>query len=194
VDLSGYSDDQLFDQVLRPRLNREFVWTELLEGGNAARIRSILTERLGSVQSELSMRKSALQADTQALRKDGKYRQVEALEAEFEAWRARAVKYVQLLQSRLAQAKRADVADRERQEGFVRREDRETLRRLAVAVAEHQEACAALGLEPSAADMALWGILDDLTVAYGASTATLSHMIDHCWTGERDAPAERAGD
>jgi hypothetical protein len=181
VDLSGLSDEATW-LYLQERL-RVGDWGPLLHGEQAERIRSLLVAELNHVTSELSARASdlaVLEQECHAQGPAGKARWFEA-QAPYNEWRAKAIRFKRLVETRLAETKRAEVVvRRERNEAneASRREDqRSTLRTLALAIAAHQDACRDLGIEPSQADLKLWRVLDEVSVPLGTGTATLAQML-----------------
>lgn len=190
MDLSGYNDEDLFERVLRPNLEPGYDWAEILEDPNVDRVRAVLTLHLRRVQNELSLRASGMDAAVSEANRNGRHQEAGRIQADFHKWRSRTVKFVQLLELRLGQVKQAHRALQQRQmaaeKQVDRRAERDALRRLAVAVAAHQNACAAEDMEPSPVDMKLWETLDEITVPFGAGRATLSQLIDTVWYDEQE--------
>lgn len=187
VDLSGYDDDDLWENVLKDQMGPEHDWSRLLQGDNAERIRSVLVQQANDVNGLIAARKSAIdavQAQCRAEGPPGRARWFEA-KADYDVWRRKALYFKRRVEMRSAEARRAyDEHRRDRHAKMTSSAGdthRYVLRELAIAIAEHQKACACDSLRPTKADMRLWGVLENLRVPYGGGDATLSTMIETAW-------------
>lgn len=182
-------DGELWDQI-RPRLASKGPgadWSDLLDDEQSGRIRSLLVQHLNDINGQLASRNAALDALHEECLSEGSAGKARyfAAKDEHDQWRRSAIHFKRVLENRVAEAKRAhDVWRREehatRSTRTVRAE-RESLRILAVAISEHQRACSDAGLEPTKADIALWGTLDELDVEIGGGRATLAQMVNTAW-------------
>ncbi len=176
-------DAQLWLAVLRPHLNQRYNWRDLLLTVDAMRIRDLLARQVHVMNNDMAERKARVEAIL-ADRERSHHECVQARQ-DYGEWHAKVLVYKKLLEARLVESRRyaSDARQRRHEETNDRERQyvRDTLRRLAQAVAEHQRACHEDGLEPSRADLKLWAMLDELTIPYVRETITLSRAIDLLW-------------
>jgi hypothetical protein len=174
----------LWHEVLKDRIGPERDWSVLLRGENAERIRSVLVQQANDVNGQIAARKAAMEAlhtECMAGGPAGRQRWREA-KADHDDWRTRALYFKRRLEIRMAEARRAHEAYRRDRHvattADTTRAQREVIRQLTLAVAQHQRNCALDRLQPS---MRLWGVLDELSVPHGGGESTLSTLADTVW-------------
>lgn len=140
----------------------------LPHGENAERIRSVLIQQAHDVNGQIAARKAAMDAlHSECLTEGPRGLQPEGprglqrwrdAKADHDDWRKRALYFKRRLEIRMAEARRAHEAYRRDRHAATTadttRVQREVIRRLAVAVAEHQRRCATEGLQPSSLEHA----------------------------------------
>lgn len=182
IHLEDLTDGEVWEHHMTDRLRRSHDWSDLYDGGNAGRIRQILVDQLTRVNDDMSIRRAnldAVVAENDAGR--ATWSQVLAARAEYESWRKAALMFKRLVESRLYEAKQAYRRQLDARDDSNLQAYRAVIRQLALAIGDHQRACAADGLEPSRGDIALWEQLDSITIPFGDGAVALSRMLDLSW-------------
>jgi alpha-D-ribose 1-methylphosphonate 5-triphosphate diphosphatase PhnM len=188
IDLNTMSDTAVWELV-KDRLGMEHDWSNLYTGDNVTVLRAVLQSQIIDLQLQLAEQNSHLDVLHQECMDSGAGGKARYFKerADYQAWKASALHFKRLAERRMAEVKRLD--DIRRRTAHAEAEQqraqalRDLVRRLAVAIADHQDETTEQST-PSSADVALWAILDRETVPVGGGVATLAEMLDGVWTGQ----------
>lgn len=183
LDLNDRDFRRVIDNFLFPA--GDDAWPDLLAPQVAHRTHDTLTAMLAEVDAELTSKAADLEVyrqDCWARGAAGK-RDWFAAQAEHGEWRRRAVRAKQAITRRKRAAKEAArVARLEQHEERSRGSQREAVRRLATAIAEHRQASAEGGFDPEPHDQALWQALEETRVPlYGRTIPVAELLEDGVW-------------
>jgi len=195
--------ERLFVDNAHPPVRDPDVWAALTHPDNLQRTREIAAgvhQRTGHTLRRRKAERDQFQQDCFARGAAGKKEWFDS-RAEYEDWKRRAGNFHQTIQRAMSEIthllRTANRAQGDRGAG----QQRETLRKLALAIQRHQATHAKAGGVAEQADYELWRMLDTLGVPVGDDQALVSlrTMLDIYWTdvipvpeGEgRQAEAER---
>jgi hypothetical protein len=174
------------------RNNNPLIWQTLLAPQVAQHTFAALGELYKDVTSQLAARSADHEVYKHSWYQEGGpqgqtdwYR----AKADFQRWRAGAIRFKSSVEQRLSQAKLAAQTARQLKattyNDIQARLHRDAVRRLAVAIWAHRQACQAEDIEPESHDLALWAALDRVTVPYYGGSATVSMLLDQgTWVEE----------
>lgn len=194
LDLSDRDFRRVIDNFLFPA--GDDAWPDLLAPPVAQRTHDTLTAMLTEVDAELTSKTADLEQFRQecwARGQDGK-RDWFTAQAEYQDWRRRAIRAKQSVTRRKRAAKEAARTARV-EEASSRDRYRTAVRRLAVAVAVHQQVSARDGFDPEPHDQALWRVLEEVEVpSYGRMVPVAQLLEDGVWQQpETDTVSATAG-
>lgn len=185
IDLTTMSDTAVWG-LIEDRLGMEHDWSNLYTGDNVTVLRSVLTAHIVDLNlqfSEQNAHMDVLHEDCLSEGVEGKRRFFQE-RAEHRAWKASATYFKRLMERRLAEVRRLDDIHRRslhaQNESERAQQSRDLIRRLAVAIAGHQDATSRDG-GPSKADLELWMVLDRERVPVGGREASLTEMLATTW-------------
>ncbi|MEV4194851.1 hypothetical protein [Streptomyces toxytricini] len=193
-DIAALEDKEYEDLIVanaHPPARNPEVWAALTHPDNLARTYDIITnvhQRTGNVLRKRKAERDLFQAQCFARGEEGK-REWFATRAEYESWRKRAANFHQMIQRAISELGKVQRSVNRSANHRVAQEQRETLRRLALAVHRHQAAHAREGAAAGPSDHELWRMLDALTVPVGAEQeqVPLRTMLDIYWSEARPA-------
>ncbi|MFJ1900492.1 hypothetical protein [Streptomyces sp. NPDC088115] len=189
----GEFEDLLTSNIHPPTRDPE-AWAAITHPDNLKRARTHMTaihERTSSVLRRRKTERDEFRIQCFARGEAGK-REWFASQAEFDALRRRTANFHQRVQRAISELTKAQRDANRASNQNVAGEQRETLRKLAVAVQHHQAVHARAGGIADQADYELWQLLDRLTVPTGPSQepTTLRTMLDIYWTDVQPATDE----
>jgi hypothetical protein len=177
-------DDDPIWLLIKDRMASEDDWGDLLVGEQIAKIKRVLGAKFSDVENQLATQRARREVFRQACFNEGDVGRKKWFDSvsQYESWRASALHYRKLIQGKLARTKRAE------RDHLAERPDmsqlyRDVIRRLAVAIAEHQEAMHDESA-PSRADLRLWAQLDRIVLPFGTKTASLAELADSVWNND----------
>lgn len=188
-DLAQLSDgelEELLTSNIHPPTRDPEVWAAIVHPDNVERTRTIMLnvhERTASVLRRRKTERDEFRVQCFARGEAGKREWFET-QAESEALRRRTANFHQRVQRALSELVKAQRDANRAQNHSLAVEQRETLRKLAIAVQHHQAVHARQGGIADQSDYELWQLLDRLTVPLGPSQeqTTLRTMLDIYWT------------
>lgn len=185
IDLTAMSDTAVWELV-RDRLSMEHDWSNLYTGDNVTVLRAVMTAHIVDLNlqfSEQNARLDILHEECMSEGVEGKRRYF-AARAEHHAWKASATRFKRLTERRLNEVKRLDDIHRRamqaKNEAQRASASRDLVRRLACAIADHQDATSGHSA-PSTADLELWAVLDRERIPVGGGDASLTEMLSTTW-------------
>ncbi|MGW8703119.1 hypothetical protein ACWGOK_40460 [Streptomyces eurythermus] len=188
-DLSTIDDEQYEDLVIsqaHPRSRDPEVWARLTSPETIERTRLVLLNVHQRTAAALRRRKTErdeFQQDCFARGAEGKQEWF-ASRPEYEKWRRGAAGFHQMVQSAISDLGRVQRTQNRAVTQRGGQDAREALRKLAIAVQQHQAQHAKAGVIAEQQDYELWQLLDRLTVPCGPSQepTSLRTMLDFYWT------------
>lgn len=191
-DLFDTMDDEDFRDFVGDHLGPDepaALWNLLLNPDLFDRTKEALTD----IGANLGVQGANRRAEIHTYRLDCLARGDEGLEdyaaakAEYDDWRARSGGYRRLVDRRLRQVRSAEKTLRRRQHDAhqARNVDRnrEVACRLTIGVLQHRRTMLQAGITPDDHDVALWRLLDELTIAAGGRDVTLAEAVEYgFWT------------
>lgn len=207
AQLLAQLDDQQYEDLViqnaHPPARDADVWAALTHPDTINRTRNTLVGLAARTGNTLRTRKAErdrFQQECHARGETGK-KEWFASRAEYEDWRRRAGNFHQTILRAVSELNRAQKTINRSSNHSIAQDHRETLRKLALAVHQHQAAHAKSGGIADQSDYELWQLLDQLTVPCGPTQEqyTLRMMLDFYWTDvtpiseaeDRRAQAER---
>ena len=183
-------DDTQYETValaqIHPRHRDPAVWDLLTSPEHIARTRTLLGQVHARTANALRRRKAEREEFHQECLKRGQAGKQEWFETgpEYEKWRRGAASFHQTVQAAISEIGKKQRTQNRDSNHLSRAEERETLRKLAVAVSRHQAEHARSGEIAGQEDYELWQLLDQLTVPCGPdhTPTTLRTMLDFYWT------------
>ncbi|MEU0836064.1 hypothetical protein [Streptomyces sp. NPDC005969] len=189
ADLAQLNDgelEELLTSNIHPPARDPEAWAAIIHPDNVARSRAIMMtvhDRTASVLRRRKTERDEFRTQCFARGEAGKREWFET-QAESEALRRRTANFHQRVQRALSELVKAQRSANRAQNQGRALEQRETLRKLAVAVQHHQAVHAREGGIADQSDYELWQLLDRLTVPVGAAQepTSLRTMLDIYWT------------
>jgi hypothetical protein len=184
-------DDRQYEQLAvanaHPRSRVPETWALLSSPENIDRTRTALTHVHQRTANTLRRRKSEREAFEQECRARGQAGKQDWFSSrpEYERWRRGTASFHQMIQAAISELSKT--ARRHNHRAVTQQSSqaaRDTLRRLSLAVRNHQAAHAKAGTIAEQPDYELWQLLDRLTVPCGPDQepTTLRTMLDFYWT------------
>lgn len=206
-DLSTLDDEQYEQFLLKhvnPRRRDPDMWELLTNDEHIDRTRALLSgihQRTAATLRRRKTEREEFQQDCWTRGDEGKKDWFET-RPEYESWRRRTASFHQMVQAGISELTKISKVRNRASNHRNHDEARETLRKLALAVQQHQAKHAKAGSIAAQEDYELWQLLDRLTVPCGPNqeATTLRTMLDFYWTDvevvgdaeETRAAAERA--
>lgn len=193
AQLLSQLEDQQYEELIvqnaHPPVRDQAIWAALTHPDNIDRTRTILVGVAARTGNALRTRKAERDAFLEECHTRGAQGRKEWLDsrAEFEDWRRRAGNFHQTMLRAVSELNRAQKTINRSTNHQIAQDQRETLRRLALAVVRHQAQHAKAGGIAEQADYELWQMLDQLTVPCGPDQEphTLRMMLDFYWADVR---------
>jgi len=201
-------DDDAYEKIAvdnaNPKMRDPKAWQALTSPQNIERTREIINrvhQRAGNSMRRKKAEREAFHQECRARGAEGKAEWFATL-PEYEAWRRRSAYFHQTMQAALSELGKLHRRHNRSTTHQSSQDARETLRKLAIAVQQHQARHAKSGTIAAQEDYELWQLLDRLTVPCGPNQeqTTLRTMLDFYWTDvdvvtdqeREDAAAERS--
>lgn len=183
-------DDEQYEQLItsnaHPPVRDPDIWAALTHPDNLARTRELLVAVHARTAHTLRRRKAErdeFQNECMARGYAGRQEWFES-RGEYDKWRRRAANFHQCMQNAISELGKIQRDVNRSQNHRLAQGQRETLRKLAIAVQHHQAVHARAGGIADQSDYELWQLLDQLTVPIGPDQepTTLRTMLDVYWT------------
>jgi hypothetical protein len=183
-------DDQQYEQLIvsnaHPPARDPEVWAALTDPSNLERTREIIVnvhQRTGNTLRTRKSKRDEFQQECFTRGEAGKRDWYES-RAEYENWRRRAANFHQCMQRAISELSKLQRKVNRDSNMNLAQENRETLRKLSIAVQRHQAMRAKTGQIAAQEDYELWQLLDTLTVPCGPNQepTALRTMLDFYWT------------
>ncbi|WP_329126100.1 hypothetical protein [Streptomyces sp. NBC_01353] len=199
-DVAALNDGEYEQLVVihaHPRRREADVWAALIHPDNIDRTRTAATTVHARTAATIRWKKAErekYQQECHARGYEGKQEWF-ASKPEFEQWKRRTGNFHQMMQAAIAELGRAKRDTNRAQGDRGVGQQRDTLRKLAVAIHRHQAAHARAGGIAEQADYELWRLLDTLTVPIGhdQEAVSLRTMLDIYWADVEPVTAAEEG-
>lgn len=183
-------DDQQYETLIvqnaHPPVRDPDIWAALTHPDNLERTRTILVGVASRTGNALRTRKAEHDRFHQECHDRGAAGKQDwfAAKREYEDWKRRAGNFHQCMLRAVSELNKAQKNVNRSMNHQIAQDQRESLRKLALAVHQHQAAHAKAGGIAEQTDYELWRMLDHLTVPVGRDQqeVTLRTMLDIYWT------------